>query len=216
MSRLPKLQTKMIFETTQSVETKIQNLWSHYRTLKHSPLDSRLKNLYLLKDALNSELPLLSDLISDQMGKTRADAQIEMKRCFDHIDYYAQIIRKLKPARQNALFSKNKQVSLWKPSGVIYKITPFNGPVWQGLKIVIPNLAVGNSTLVRGPETCHVLCDEIQRIVKDAGVLGLEYVSNSLEDTEYIISHKFVKGKNFLIYSVKIWLIVVIFMIISA
>ena len=194
MPKLPKLRSKMIYESQQSIESKISKMWTDYRHLKLSPPEERSQNLRIFQQVLNSEKSLLSELISAEMGKPRAQADSEIQRCIQHIDYYANFVGKLGPSRQDGPLSKTKQVNLWRGKGVVYKICPFNFPLWQGLKVVIPNLAMGNSVLVRPPETCVKMAEALEAGLKGEGVMGFDFVYNSVESTEGIISDRRVKG----------------------
>ena len=48
----------------------------------------------------------------------------------------------------------NKIIQFPEPIGVIYKITPFNFPLWIAMKSAIPNLLLGNSMAVKITENC--------------------------------------------------------------
>ena len=194
MPRLPKLRSKMIYESKQSIESKINKMWSDYRHLKLSTTDERIQNLRRFQQVLNSEKSLLSELISAEMGKPKTQADSEIDRCIQHIDYYARFVTKMGPSRQDGPLSKTKQVNLWRAKGVVYKISPFNFPLWQGLKVVIPNLAMGNSVLVRPSETCVKMAEALETGLKGEGVRGFDFVYNSVDSTEDIISNRKVKG----------------------
>jgi acyl-CoA reductase-like NAD-dependent aldehyde dehydrogenase len=80
-------------------------------------------------------------------------------------------------------------------SGVIFKIAPFNSPLWVGLKLAVPAMALGNSVLLRASETCGGLAEFFDLKLKESDVLGLEMAFSHVEDTENIIKNPYIKGE---------------------
>ena len=81
--------------------------------------------------------------------------------------------------------------------GVVFKIVPFNFPLWLGLKFAIPSIALGNSVLIRPPESCPQVGELLSKQIKERNILGLDVVFSDIKSTQNIIQNRYIKGISF-------------------
>jgi acyl-CoA reductase-like NAD-dependent aldehyde dehydrogenase len=175
------------------INQKINKLWLDHKQLKNSNNDFKLNNLVNFQSILKDNQEMLARVIRTEMGKTLDEAKGEINRCVLHCQYYLD-----DPSRINLLqhthFSKNDFVHSIDPKGVMFKIVPFNFPLWLGLKFAIPSIVLGNSVLIRPPETCPGSAQIIQDEITTRNIIGLDYIFSDVTQTESIIQNPFIKG----------------------
>lgn len=178
------------------IESKLQQLHTAYLELKSAPLKDRINQVEVLRDHLNKQKLSLSEAISFDMGKSPSESLKEIEKTMYHCDYYIKNAEEfLKP--QTMKMGKFKTKTSFEASGVIFKIAPFNFPVWVAFKMVIPNLILGNSVLVRPAATCLGVGNALEELIKASNINSCDIGFTSIDDTEQIIQNQFVSGVSF-------------------
>ena len=140
---------------------------------REKPLDERRSVLLAMADAVEADLPTLSDLLTREQGKALSHAQFEVggtamwMRALATIDLPVDVLSEDDTAR----------VELHRrPLGVVGAITPWNYPLLLSMWKVAPALLTGN-TMVLKPSPYTPLAvmrfGEIVREVVPAGVLNV-------------------------------------------
>ena len=134
----------------------IDNLHKGYKSWRSFSLQERLNFLPLLKQALQEEKESLARLITDEMGKPITQSLAEVGKCILLCDYYYE-------NSAHALIETNVQTTYTKsyyqysPLGIILGIMPWNFPLWQVMRFIVPNLVLGNTILLKhAPNTTGV------------------------------------------------------------
>lgn len=191
-----KLLKSIPFASEDQLSSQLDKLWAEHKHMKRAGPSTRSQNLINLKELLAESKEELAGQIHREMGKTLPEARGEIDRCIFHTDYYLRDLEKWSnPKKKTDSITKNKFVHTLDSKGVVFKIAPFNFPLWLGLKLAIPNLALGNSVLFRPPETCAGMAHLFAERLKEHQVLGLEMAFSDVTSTEYLIKHPFVKGR---------------------
>ena len=125
--------------------------------------------LRLLSQQLLVHQKALAEAMSEEMGKPIAQSRAEVEKSAWACEFYA---RKTEASpRIQPGFSVHRE-----PSGILFAIMPWNFPLWQIIRCLAPNIALGNCVLVKPADlsagTALVL-DQVLKVVGHA--LGLPH-----------------------------------------
>ena len=99
---------------------------------------------------LEKEKNTIAMLISTDMGKPITESINEVKKCIDCCEFYKQKIKPIQKAMQTPH-------GIREPLGVIFGIMPWNYPLWQIIRFIIPTLITGNTCLIKpAPNTFRI------------------------------------------------------------
>lgn len=151
-------------------------------------------------DLLRAERPELAALITSEMGKTLAEATVEVTKAADFFDYYAGLARlpfgQLLPDARPATYARVIQ----EPLGVVVLITPWNDPLLTPARKLGPALVAGNAVVLKpasySPLIVLRLAQILNRAGLPAGVLGTVTGKASVV-SEPMLSHAAVRAVSF-------------------
>jgi alpha-ketoglutaric semialdehyde dehydrogenase len=109
-------------------------------------------------------------VIVDEMGKTTAEAMVEVTKTAEFFDYYASLARLpygelLHDARPGT------RTSTWtEPIGVVLAITPWNDPLLTPARKLAPALAAGNAVLIKPSQETPLIAHVLARVLTEAGL----------------------------------------------
>ncbi|MBU3740685.1 MAG: NAD-dependent succinate-semialdehyde dehydrogenase [Candidatus Kapabacteria bacterium] len=112
------------------------------------PLERRLDALRTLGAVLSSHVDLAAHTITTEMGKPLSQARAEVEKCVTACDYYVQHAIEIL-AEQKVPTDYRRSAVRFEPLGVILSIMPWNFPLWQFFRFVVPALAAGNGVLLK-------------------------------------------------------------------
>lgn len=170
-----------------------QREFSHYDR-KNTPIAKM--ELTRLATIMGSKKSTLAELITLEMGKPIKHSMLEVQKAIDACLYYSKNADKLMGTnivRSDAKWAGYSYQSL----GVIYKIVPFNFPLWLPFKTIPSSLITGNAVMLRPPNSCPLLGQALQEIFEMARVPRVKVVFSSEEDTDFIMSQEAVQGLSF-------------------
>jgi alpha-ketoglutaric semialdehyde dehydrogenase len=119
---------------------------------------------------------IVADLVAE-MGKTTAEATVEVTKAADFFDYYAGLARLpygqlLHDARERTQTSVRVE-----PVGVVCAVTPWNDPLLTPARKLAPALSAGNVVVLKPAMDTPLVALHLARALDDAGlpagVLGL-------------------------------------------
>lgn len=139
----------------------------------------------------------LARTMIEEMGKPQADADGEVDFAADIYDYYAthaagflaDEVIELGAGEGTALVRRG-------PVGVLLGIMPWNFPAYQVARFVAPNLALGNTIVLKHAPQCPRSAALLQQIFHDAGFPDGAYVNvyATHEQVEGILADPRVQG----------------------
>ncbi|HSA58575.1 MAG TPA: NAD-dependent succinate-semialdehyde dehydrogenase [bacterium] len=139
-----------------------------FRSWREVPVDQRAAVARRLAALLRSRLARYGALITLEMGKPIAQAEVEIDKCGRGCDYYATSARQaLEP--QAVQTEAAKSYVRYDPLGVIFGIMPWNFPFWQVFRFAIPALMAGNVVLLKHAPNVPACALEIESLFREAG-----------------------------------------------
>ncbi len=122
-------------------------------------------------DILDDELEPVARLMTTEMGKTVAAAKQEVQKCAKACRYYADHAEgflageAVDPDSVGAI----QAFTRYQPLGPVLAVMPWNFPLWQAMRFVVPALMAGNVGLLKHASNVPQTALYIQDLVERAG-----------------------------------------------
>ena len=159
----------------------------------------RAQVLFRFRALLEEQLPRLARLLASEHGKVLADAQGELQRGLEVIDFVCGAPQLLKGEHSSGVAPGIDVWSLRQPLGVVAGITPFNFPAMIPLWMLGPAIAAGNAFILKPSERTPSVAVELARLLEQAGAPAglLNVVHGDREIVEAILSEPAIKAVSF-------------------
>ncbi|KID06483.1 succinate-semialdehyde dehydrogenase [Hafnia alvei] len=131
-------------------------------------ISQRLNVLSKLSELFAQHEEELAKTISQEMGKLIEQSRGEVKICAAIAKYYADNAKAfLKPVKYPSSLG-----DAWvehHPIGIIMAVEPWNFPFYQLMRVLAPNMAVGNSVMIKHASIVPHCAETFERMVSQAG-----------------------------------------------
>ena len=165
----------------------------------NTPPLKRVQPMFRFKELLQKNAEAIAHAISKEHGKTHADAQGELARGIDVVDFACGIPHLLKGE-----YSRNvgPEIDSWsdrQPLGVVAGITPFNFPAMVPMWMYPVAIACGNTFVLKPSERDPSASMLIWELFNEAGFPPgvLNVVHGDREAVDAILDHPDVKAVSF-------------------
>ena len=176
------------YEQPKTIEEKIAKLEHEFK--KKAPIEHTKQRLNQLSQTLDQHKQTIATLISTDMGKPITESIKEVQKCMDCCDYY----------EENAETIQKKQRSMnhiQEPLGIILGIMPWNYPLWQIIRYLIPSIVVGNACLVKPAFNTYRIAEQLATFFHDIHWPIMAIAMPTDAETETLIGHKKIAGVSF-------------------
>jgi malonate-semialdehyde dehydrogenase (acetylating)/methylmalonate-semialdehyde dehydrogenase len=164
-----------------------------------SPLSRRTTMLFRLRELIDARRDDLARLITAEHGKVLSDAQGEVARGLDCVEFACGIPHLLKGAHSAEVSTGIDVHTVLSPVGVVAGITPFNFPVMVPLWMAANAVACGNAFVLkpseRDPSPSVLLAELFTEAGFPDGVLNV--VHGDAEAVNALIAHPDVDAVSF-------------------
>ncbi|MGN6220809.1 MAG: aldehyde dehydrogenase family protein [Microbacterium sp.] len=162
---------------------------------REAPVAERVVPLRRAASLLRERAIDLAIIAATEMGKPLRQGRGEVEFCADIFEYYAEHAESL-TAPQQIPADSGQAIIERRPLGVLLGIMPWNYPYYQAARFVAPNLAVGNTILLKPAESCPRSARAFQQLLSDAGVAEGAYqtVLATHEQVQTLIRDSRVQG----------------------
>lgn len=139
-------------------------------------IDTRRQRLIDAADAIESRIEELALLLTREQGKTRLEAEFDVRGAAVSLRYYADLATE---ALGDRTFRENDSTTILlgkRPIGVTGVIVPWNSPVHLAFLGIAPSLAAGNAVVVKPSSMAPLALGKTLEIVADllpAGVINV-------------------------------------------
>src|SRR6185436_15295854 len=149
---------------------------------------------------LRERAEAIAPLLTQEQGKTLAEAKGEVLAGADIIDWFAEEARRaygrVIPSRTEGVY----QLVIKEPVGPVAAFSPWNFPINQAVRKISAALAAGCSIIIKAPEETPASPAELIRCFVDAGVpagaVNLVY-GVPAEISQYLIPHPVIRKISF-------------------
>ena len=139
-------------------------------TWRESSLSARTNILFTFRQLLVDHADELAQLITNEHGKTLADAHGELARGLENVEYACGLTEHLKGGFSSQVADGVDVHSLREPVGVVAAITPFNFPAMVPLWMSANALASGNTVILKPSERDPSVSLRLGELLIEAGL----------------------------------------------
>jgi malonate-semialdehyde dehydrogenase (acetylating)/methylmalonate-semialdehyde dehydrogenase len=167
--------------------------WRVYPSLR------RARILMRFRDLMDAHRKDLAKIITQEHGKTLADAEGEVVRGIEVIEFATGIPHLMKGEFSENVGTEVDSFSLRQPLGVCAGITPFNFPAMVPLWMFPVALACGNTFVLKPSERDPTLSIRMAELLAEAGLPAgvFNVVHGDKEAVDALLAHPDVKAVSF-------------------
>src|SRR5215475_9758394 len=141
--------------------------WEDWRLV---PAPERGNILFRFAQLLEAAKPELSDLMTREMGKVKAEAGGDVQEAIDMAYYMGGEGRRLHGQTTPSELRDKFQMSIRMPVGVVGAITPWNFPIAIPAWKLTPALVCGNTVVLKPAEDTPLLAQRFVDLLHEAGL----------------------------------------------
>ncbi|GAA1544185.1 succinate-semialdehyde dehydrogenase/glutarate-semialdehyde dehydrogenase [Microbacterium ginsengiterrae] len=142
-----------------------------------TPVSERAKVVHRIAELHRERRDELAAVMVKEMGKPIAAAVGEVDFAADIIDYYADNIELITGDTPLTILGDGSAVVRRAPLGALLGIMPWNFPAYQVARFAAPNLAIGNTIILKHAPQCPESSAMLEAIYSDAGLPDGAYVN---------------------------------------
>ncbi|MCP3664136.1 MAG: CoA-acylating methylmalonate-semialdehyde dehydrogenase [Gammaproteobacteria bacterium] len=169
------------------VEKAIAAAQAAWPTWRNTPPQRRAQIMFRFKQLLEESADEICRLITDEHGKVHADAQGELLRGIEMVDYACAAPELLKGEHSKNVGPAIDSWSEFQPLGVVAGITPFNFPAMVPMWMFPLAIAFGNTFVLkpseRDPSPMMLVADLLRQAGLPDGVFNLVNGDKEAVDT---------------------------------
>src|ERR1700728_890979 len=157
----------------------------------NTPPLRRARVMFKLKELLERDRRELSEIVTGEHGKVLSDADGEVQRGLEVVEFACGIPHLLKGEYTDQAGTGIDAWSIRQPLGVVAGITPFNFPIMVPLWMIPVALACGNCFVLKPSEKDPSVSLKLAGLLKEAGVPEgvFSVVQGAREAVEAILAH---------------------------
>ncbi|GAA2358071.1 CoA-acylating methylmalonate-semialdehyde dehydrogenase [Saccharopolyspora halophila] len=165
-----KVTGRVAFADTDDAAAAIASAHAAFPAWASTPPHVRARVLFRFRDLLETHRDRLARIIVAEHGKVFSDAQGEITRGLEVVEYACGIPQALKGDFSENVGRNIDSVSLRQPLGVVAGISPFNFPAMVPMWLFPVALACGNTFVMKPSEKDPTLSVELAKLLKEAGL----------------------------------------------
>lgn len=154
----------------QTVQRAIDSAKAAFPAWRNTPPAKRAQVMFRFKQLLEQNEPKISQMISEEHGKTLEDAAGELKRGIENVEYACAAPEILKGEYNRNVGPNIDAWSDFQPLGVVAGITPFNFPAMVPLWMYPLAIACGNCFILKPSERDPSSTLFIAQLLLEAGL----------------------------------------------
>ncbi|TDL36329.1 CoA-acylating methylmalonate-semialdehyde dehydrogenase [Arthrobacter nitrophenolicus] len=154
---------------------------------------------FKVREILTTRKPELAAILTSEHGKVLSDAEGEISRGLENIEFATGLSHMLKGEHSEQVSGGVDVHSVRQPVGVVACITPFNFPAMVPLWMIGSALACGNTVLLKPSEKDPSSAVFIAEVFAEAGLPPgvLNVVQGDKEAVDVLLEHRDVKAVSF-------------------
>lgn len=166
---------------------------------RRTPPQNRIQYLFKFKQLLEEHADEIARSITEENGKTLAEARAELQRGIENVEVACGIPTLMQGYNLEDVAAGIDEIMIRQPLGVTAAITPFNFPAMIPLWFLPYAIACGNTFILkpseRVPLTARLLVDLLHRTGLPKGVVNL--VVGAKPAVDVLLSHPLVRAISF-------------------
>jgi malonate-semialdehyde dehydrogenase (acetylating)/methylmalonate-semialdehyde dehydrogenase len=166
---------------------------------RRTPAGDRVQVLFKVKTLLEAQLDLLARTITEECGKTLAEAKGELRRGIENVEVACGIPLMMQGVNSEDIARGIDEMMIRQPLGVVGVITPFNFPAMIPLWFLPYAVACGNTVVLKPSEKTPMTAVRLVKLFQEAGLPPgvLNLVHGGKEAVDALCDHPKVRAISF-------------------
>ncbi len=166
---------------------------------RRTPALERIQYMFRLKNLLEENYKDIARVITQECGKTLAEAEAEMRRGIENVEVACGIPSLMQGYNNEDIASGIDEHMIRQPVGVVAAITPFNFPGMIPLWFLPYALACGNCFILKPSEKVPMTSAKMAELIDRAGFPKgvFQVVNGSKETVDAILDHPAIRAVSF-------------------
>jgi malonate-semialdehyde dehydrogenase (acetylating)/methylmalonate-semialdehyde dehydrogenase len=161
---------RVAYATTGDAKNAVAAAAEAFPAWSSTPPHLRARVMFRLRDLLEAHRDRLARIITSEHGKVFNDAQGEVTRGMEVVEFACGIPQMLKGEFSENVGRAVDAVTFRQPLGVVAGISPFNFPAMVPMWMFPVALACGNTFVMKPSEKDPTLSVELAKLLKEAGL----------------------------------------------
>jgi malonate-semialdehyde dehydrogenase (acetylating) / methylmalonate-semialdehyde dehydrogenase len=181
------------------VERAVEAAARAFPEWRRTPAGDRVQVLFRMKALLESHLDALARTITEECGKTLAEAKGEIRRGIENVEVACGIPLMMQGVVSEDIARGIDETMVRQPLGVVGVITPFNFPAMIPLWFLPYAVACGNTVVLKPSEKTPMTAVRLVRLFAEAGLPPgvLNLVHGGKEAVDALLDHPKVRAISF-------------------
>ena len=191
--------SKVAFADGREVDKAVAAAAAAWPAWANTPPLRRARVLFKLKELLERDRKVFAAIITEQHGKVLSDADGEVQRGLEVVEFACGIPHLLKGEYTDMVGTGIDAWSIRQPIGVVAGITPFNFPLMVPLWMAPVALACGNCFILKPSEKDPSASLKLAELMAEAGLPDgvFNVVQGGREAVEAILAHPGIAAVSF-------------------
>ena len=165
------IQTKEVdFASVEEVDAAVQAAKAAYESWRTVSLSKRQELFFAIRELVHARKREIAAILTEEHGKVLTDAQGEVQRGLEVIEFACGIPTLLKGDFSEQVSSGIDVYSIRQPLGVVAGITPFNFPAMVPMWMWAPAIACGNTFVLKPSEKDPSAANYVAELLQEAGL----------------------------------------------
>jgi malonate-semialdehyde dehydrogenase (acetylating)/methylmalonate-semialdehyde dehydrogenase len=192
-------QAEVALASAADVDHAVKAAARAFESWSQVSLSRRTRILFAFREQVNAKARLIAEAISDEHGKVVSDAEGEVQRGLEVVEFACGIPTLLKGEYSDQVSTGVDLFSFREPLGVVAGITPFNFPAMVPMWMFPVALACGNTFVLKPSEKVPLSSNLLGEILVEAGVPAgvFNIVHGDKEAVDALLTHELVKAISF-------------------
>jgi len=191
---------KVPLSGASEVATAVEAAAAAFPEWRRTPPEDRIQPLFRLKQLLEDHIDELGRIITEENGKTFAEAKAELRRTIENVEVACGIPTMMQGYNLEDVARGIDESMIRQPLGVVAAITPFNFPGMVPFWFLPYAIACGNTFILKPSERVPLTVRRILELLEQTGlpkrvvsvVNGGKDVVNALIDHPKVLAISFV------------------------
>jgi malonate-semialdehyde dehydrogenase (acetylating)/methylmalonate-semialdehyde dehydrogenase len=192
-------QAAVVAATTEEVDRAVASARKAFPGWRAASLSRRAEVMFRFRELVEANRKEIASLVSVEHGKTVADADGELARGLENVEFAAGAPHLLKGGYSEQASTGVDVYSIRQPLGVVAGITPFNFPAMVPMWMFCNALVCGNTFILKPSEKDPSVCMLMADLLRQAGLPGgaFSVVQGDREAVDALIAHPDVQALSF-------------------
>jgi malonate-semialdehyde dehydrogenase (acetylating)/methylmalonate-semialdehyde dehydrogenase len=184
--------------TDAEMKAAVDAAQNAFQTWQHVPLPQRVRSMFEYRDRVNKNLDKIAESITEELGKTQADAKGDVLRGLEVVEFALSSATNILGESVQNVANNIDVVSYQSPFGVCAGICPFNFPAMIPLWMFPLAIVTGNTFVIKPSEKdpgAMEMMAELSKGVWPDGVLNI--IHGSRQTVHFICDEPRIKTISF-------------------